>query len=827
MWLPLALLAAGAFAAWVAFGIFTVQYKNRAGEFDLTQVSEMEAASVLYDREGREFGKIFIQNRQPVPYERLPQNLVNAVIAAEDNRFYTHDGVDYMGIFRAAITNYLQGRIAQGASTVTQQLARNSFELRERTYERKLVEMYLAWRIEKNFSKREIMEAYLNRVYFGSGFYGAEAAAQGYFGKNAIDLSPGQCATLAGLLKSPNALSPFNNPDGSKSSRDSVLQKMRDLGFISRQELAEEVESPLGTVKRTNPFKTGYAQELIRQQVIKALGFERAMNGGYRIDTTLDIDLQRAAEKATQDFLLEVESRPGYNHPTFAEYRAATAKIEDSINRGNMSVKMPEPKYLQGAALAVENASGGVLALVGGRDFRHSEYNRAVQGARPVGTAFTPFVYTAAYAAGVFPGEIVQDACIDNRYVMVGGETGILGEWGVETAENEYEGPITTRDALLKGKNAATVRLGMKVGLDKVVETATAAGFKSPLRDYSNSFLGSSEFSLDELVLGYTVFPNSGQRPASLHIIQSIKETDGQTIFNAPRKRYSAISPTASYQVHTILSQYMEEGQGAVARSLFGLPAIPVAGKSGTAYGFTETYFVGYTNRVTCGVWVGFDKPTKIFRGAFGKDLALPIWAKIMAASVKSYPPAPINQPPGLQTVEVCRSSGLLATPRCLPKSSANSVPDQTGEPEPDKTASVYKELASEDQIPKIPCDIHGGGIRSYTREFEEEDWPRAASAVDLTKIRPVAVVSPALTGYNDIYRSVRPGEGVENDDSVPVAKAIPVNVAPPAAEAVGAPQSPAGEIEVRRAEPVNSSAQPFEAPALEAAPPDPIQFFN
>lgn len=827
MWLPLALLAAGAFAAWVAFGIFTVQYKNRAGEFDLTQVSEMEAASVLYDREGREFGKIFIQNRQPVPYERLPQNLVNAVIAAEDNRFYTHDGVDYMGIFRAAITNYLQGRIAQGASTVTQQLARNSFELRERTYERKLVEMYLAWRIEKNFSKREIMEAYLNRVYFGSGFYGAEAAAQGYFGKNAIDLSPGQCATLAGLLKSPNALSPFNNPDGSKSSRDSVLQKMRDLGFISRQELAEEVESPLGTVKRTNPFKTGYAQELIRQQVIKALGFERAMNGGYRIDTTLDIDLQRAAEKATQDFLLEVESRPGYNHPTFAEYRAATAKIEDSINRGNMSVKMPEPKYLQGAALAVENASGGVLALVGGRDFRHSEYNRAVQGARPVGTAFTPFVYTAAYAAGVFPGEIVQDACIDNRYVMVGGETGILGEWGVETAENEYEGPITTRDALLKGKNAATVRLGMKVGLDKVVETATAAGFKSPLRDYSNSFLGSSEFSLDELVLGYTVFPNSGQRPASLHIIQSIKETDGQTIFNAPRKRYSAISPTASYQVHTILSQYMEEGQGAAAHSLFGLPAIPVAGKSGTAYGFTETYFVGYTNRVTCGVWVGFDKPTKIFRGAFGKDLALPIWAKIMAASVKSYPPAPINQPPGLQTVEVCRSSGLLATPRCLPKSSANSVPDQTGEPEPDKTASVYKELASEDQIPKIPCDIHGGGIRSYTREFEEEDWPRAASAVDLTKIRPVAVVSPALTGYNDIYRSVRPGEGVENDDSVPVAKAIPVNVAPPAAEAVGAPQSPAGEIEVRRAEPVNSSAQPLEAPALEAAPPDPIQFFN
>jgi len=827
VWMPVAVLAIGAFAAWVVFGILTTQYKDRAEEFDLKQVTEMEAASVLYDREGREFGKIFIQNRQPVSYERLPQALVDAVISAEDNRFYSHTGVDYMGIFRAAITNYLQGRIAQGASTVTQQLARNSFELRERTYERKLIELYLAWRIERNFSKREIMGAYLNRVYFGSGFYGAEAAAQGYFGKNAIDLTIGQCAILAGLLKSPNALSPFNNPEGSKSSRDIVLQKMRELGFISRKEFAEETESSLGVVKRTNPFKTGYAQELIRQQVIKALGFERAMNGGYRIDTTLDIDLQRAAEKATQDILLEVESRPGYNHPTFAEYRATTAKLEEDINRGKMSVKMPEPKYLQSATIAADNATGGILALVGGRDFRHSEYNRAVQGTRAAGTAFTPFVYTAAYAAGVFPGELVQDACIDNRYVMVGGETGILGEWGVETAENEYEGSIPTREALLKGKNAATVRLGMKIGLDKVIETATAAGFTSPLRDYSNSFLGSSEFSLDELVLGYTIFPNTGQRPASLHIIQNIKDSDGQSIFSAPRKRYSALSPTATYQVHSILSEYMEKGQGAAAFSQFGLPSIPVAGKSGTAYGFTDTYFVGYTNRVTCGVWVGFDKPVKIFRGAFGKDLALPIWSKIMAATLKSFPPSAIEQPRGLQTVEVCRASGLLATPRCQPKSSSNPAPASTSESDSTQPLSVYQELASEDQIPKISCDIHGGGIRSYTREFEQEDWPRAATAIDLSKIRPVAVISPALTGYNDIYRSVRPGEGSDNDDSIPVAKAIPVNVPPPAAEAMDGSQPFPTEVEVRRAEPVDSSAAPFEAPALEAAPPDPIQFFN
>ena len=209
VWVPLALMAAGVFVTWIAFGIVTSRYHERAKEFNLDEVNKMEAASIIYDRRGREFGKLFIQNRQPVPYERLPEMLVKAVIAAEDNRFYEHDGVDYMGIARAALTNYRKGRISQGASTVTQQLARNSFELRERTYERKLVEMYLAWRIEKEFTKKQIMESYLNRVYFGSGFYGAEAASQGYFGKNAIDMTIGQCATLAGLLKSPQALSPF------------------------------------------------------------------------------------------------------------------------------------------------------------------------------------------------------------------------------------------------------------------------------------------------------------------------------------------------------------------------------------------------------------------------------------------------------------------------------------------------------------------------------------------------------------------------------------------------------------------------------------------
>jgi penicillin-binding protein 1A len=820
VWMPLAIFAGGVLTAWITFGVLTQKYEARAEEFDLKQVSQMESASILFDRKGREFGKLFIQNRQPVPYDRLPPLLVKAVIAAEDNRFYDHDGVDYMGIFRAALTNYRKGRIAQGASTVTQQLARNSFELRERTYERKLVELYLSWRIEKNFSKKEIMEHYLNRVYFGSGFYGAEAASQGYFGKNAIDMSLGQCAALAGLLKSPQALSPFNNPKDSTESRNFVLGRMRELGFITRKQYDEECASPLGTVQRTNPFKVSYAIELIRQQVIKALGFERAMNGGYRIDTTLDADLQKAADRATREVLLKVEQQPSYNHPTFEQYRAATKKIEEAINRGNMSVKMPEPKYLQGAALVVENTAGGILALTGGRDFRHSEYNRALQGTRPVGTAFTPLVFASAYDSGIFPGEIVQDACIDNRYVMVGGEAGLLGEWGVEIEENEYEGPMTTRDALVKGKNAATVRLGMQVGLDAVKKTAAAAGVTSPLRDYSNTFLGSSELSLDELVLAYTMFPNVGQRPADLYIIQTIRESNGETIFKAPRKRYRAISPAAAYETHSVLSDFMQRGVGSLGQKKFGLGPFPVAGKSGTAYGFTDTYFIGYTNAVTCGVWVGFDKPTKIYRGAFGKDLALPIWSQIMNASVQSYPPREVERPSGLQEVEICRSSGLLATPRCSAKPADSATVGRAGD------GNTYKELATEKQLPTIPCDIHGGGVRTYAKEFDDVDWPRAATAIDLTKIRPVAVTSPPLVGFNDIYRSVRPGAEAENDNDIPVAKAVPVNILPTSAAASAPPAAISGEVEIRRAEPVKSQTAPIEQPAIEAPPPAAIDFF-
>ena len=821
-----------AFGAWIAFGIFTYKFEKEAEKFDLTLVSRMESASVLFDRHGKEFAKLFIQNRQTVPYDQIAPMMSKAVIAAEDNRFYEHDGVDYMGIARAAISNYRRGKISQGASTVTQQLARNSFELRERTYQRKFVEMFLSWRIEKNFSKERIMELYLNRVYFGSGFYGVESAARGYFGKPAKDLDIGQCAMIAGLLKSPQALSPFTSLANATETRNFVLKRMREQGFITRDQYSEQVGTPLYVIKRTNPFKLSYAVEAIRQQAIKAIGFEGAMNGGFRIETTLDIDLQRAAERATKEMLSQIEAAPGYSHPTSDQYRASTKSIEDEINKGNMAVKMPEPKYLQSASLVLENSTGGVLSMVGGRDFKHSEYNRSLQGRRPAGTAFTPFVFATAFEKGIFPGEIVQDACIDNRYVMVGGETGILGEWGVEKADNEYEGPMPLREALMKGKNAATVRLGMKVGLEALKKTAAAVGIESPLREYSNSFLGNSELSLDELTLGYMVFADLGQRPEQIHIIKRILNAEGIVIYEAPVKMVQAMSPAAAYQTHAALSDYMQKGDGQIAMKQFGLGPFPVAGKSGTAYNFTDTYFVGYSDAVTCGVWVGFDKPTKIFRGAFGKDLALPIWSKIMNVAARQFPPKPLVKPAELKEVEICRTSGLLATPRCKIESGDASGGISSSQ------LLTYFELATESEIPKIRCDIHGGGVRNYAKEYDDAEWPRAAAAIDLTKIRPVAVDSPTLLGLNDVYQSVSAMVVQSNDDSIPVAKAIPVNSSgeplPEGAKsaesklpegAKAAVAAPTPEPEVRKAESVKPLDSPMDAPAIKLPLPPSASF--
>ena len=750
--MPVACVAVLVVVLAVYISSLVADLKAQAKAFDLTKLEQMESASVILDRNGKIFGQIYVENRETVPYDQLPPDLINAVVAVEDAKFYQHHGYDLFGIIRAALKNLTAGHVRQGASTITQQLARNSFSLKQKTFRRKLLEIFLAQRIEDNFSKQKILELYLNRIYFGAGLYGAEAASRGYFGKPAREMSLTECATLAGLIKSPNRLSPWTDRATSRETRDYALDRMRELGFINREQCNNARGREIVVGSRQNAQGQTYAVDYIRQQVIAAVGWDRAINEGYRIHTTIDVDLQKVAEDSLRTNLEQIEQRPDYNHPTYAQYAASFRKAKSN---GTMS-NQPAPEYLQGAVIGLDNATGDILVLVGGRDFEHNQYNRALQARRPAGTAMLPFVYATAFEKGMYPGSLVEDSPLDNRAVMIGGTTGILGEWGPESAENRYEGTMTARQALAKSKNGATVRVGMDAGVDAVLQLCAAAGIHSSLRPYPATFLGSSEVTLAELALAYTVFPNGGWRPNMSHILERIEEKDGTLVWDAKREsiRKLVTKPETAYEVHSCLADALESGTGKAAFTEFGLKKIPAAGKTGTAYDFTDALFAGYDSNFTCAVWAGFDKPQKIYRGAFGRELALPVWVEVMNAAADQYSPREIKQPTstsgGLKQVEICSRSGLLATEKCY-----DAVKTANGETV--QRRSTYMEIGTQSQLPTQPCNVHGEPRARLARFFSSSDLPRAALAVDLSEVTPIAIKSPTLLADTDPYNSLKP----------------------------------------------------------------------
>lgn len=810
IWIPLLLAFLGALVAGVGLYYMRSEFMTLAAQYDFKRLDRMESASVIYDRKGAQMGKIFIQNRNPVSYDKISPLLVNAVIAAEDQRFWDHDGVDYFGVLRAAQANWTAGRIRQGASTVTQQLARNSFELKERTYRRKLLEMALALQIEKNFPKEKIMEMYLNRVYFGGGLYGAEAAARGYFGVSAAELTASQAAVLAGLLKSPNSLSPWTNVEASKANRDVVLRQMRDLGMLDATAYREALAEPLSVRQRPEPVRQSYALDYIRQQAIASLGYDRAMNGGFRIYTTIDTDMQRAAEAALQRRATEVEQRPGYGNESFEDFAGRLAANPPKLGDSNTK----QPTYLQGAVLVLDNQTGGVVVMVGGRDFRHSEYNRSVQGRRPLGTAFLPIVYAAAFEKGVFPGTVVQDWALDNRLVGIGGAAGILGEWGVERVDNQYDGEVTAREAFVRGKNAAAVRVGFKTGLEAVGKVAKDAGIESPLRPFANAYLGTSEVTLEESTLAYTMFPGGGTRPARTHVIDRIEDSDGEVIYRRSEERKTVVSDATAWQVHSLMTDALARGTGDKAMTDYGLAVAGSAGKTGTAYGFTDVWYLGYSDRLTCGVWMGFDRPKQIFRGAFGRDLALPVWVDVMNSSREEFPSAVMKPPVTVEQVEVCRLTGEAATDKCIEKVRG---PDGTEVSE----STVYTEYARIGKGPTTACPLHSGGPKSFVKEFQEEEWPRAAAAIDLSKIRPVDVSSLPVVGAADPYESFSPASMAVMAAEVPVAEAEAVS---PPAGAPAAAQPAVQEVRAAQAAGVSAAVQ-TERSEMALPKPPPIRF--
>ncbi len=768
--------------------------REQAELFDLDEVHKIERASVIFDRKGDEMGRIYVFNRTPVKIGLVPMHFIQALTSEEDSRFFQHSGVDYIGIVRAMWLNYKAGAETQGASTITQQLARDAFKLKEletgqksSRYKRKLVEVFLAERLENKFSKSEILELYLNRIYFGGGFYGVQAAAQGYFGKDVKNLDLLESATICGIIKSPNNLQPLRFADRCKKARNHVLDRMLDDGYITGSEYRKYSEQPVVTTTRVADSRLTYVYEEVRQEVMKIVGDEAAQLGGFKIYTTIDRTLQKAAEEAVSKRLAEVENRASYMHQTYAQYRVLLEDFKKKISskdkklrseEGAAEVLRPQPEYLQAAVLMMDNHDGGVLAMVGGRNYLDSMFNRAVQSRRPAGTAFLPFLYAAAFQKPeYFPGLHIEDGPIDNRRVMIGGLTGILGEWGTEQDETKYADTITAREALLQSRNAATVRLGEKIGLEWLKEFAQKAGIKSTLREYASSFLGASEVKLDEMCLAYSSFANSGKRPKEIRLVQRITDKDGKVIHQIKEDTEDGVTvmdEIAAYQTHTCLTDALKRGTGKPAYDEYGLESFPAAGKTGTNYDFKDLWFVGYTSAVTCGVWCGFDQQKSIYSGAFSNRIVLPIWVDAMNATRKDYKPEEIATPQDALLVEVCRKSGLRATDACYEK-----VPD----PVHGGSRSVrdtQKEVLRRNSAFDNYCDLHSnadvpGGLGA-ARPEESGALPPSDPNPKLAGIEPVRMQGPVLLGI-DPYNSVQPllRAVPVNTDGTAIKRALPV----------------------------------------------------
>jgi membrane peptidoglycan carboxypeptidase len=792
----------------LAIGLAVIKPLREIAEaLPLDTLKKIERSSIIHDRGGIELGRIYVMNRTPIKVEQVPMHFIHALTSEEDSRFYEHAGIDWYGVARAMYWNLRGGVENQGASTLTQQLARDAFKLKEledkgknrSRYKRKIVEAFLAARIEKSFSKSDILEMYLNRVYFGAGNYGVQAAAQGFFGKDVSLLNVEESASLCCLLKNPSGLNPRTRLKEHTRWRNHIFDRMHSERFITAQDAEMLKRKPVVLSQRVPDARLTYVYEEIRQQAIKIVGEEESQVGGFKIYTTIDGELQKAAEEALKKRLAEVENQKLYPNQTYAQYHATLDDFKKKLAGKAIApdTVRPQPEYLQGAVLVVDNKDGGILALVGGRDFLDSQYNRALQSRRPAGTAFVPFVYATAFQKQeFFPPMQLEDGPIDNRRVMIGGLTGILGEWGTEQDETHYEDHISARDALVQGRNAATVRLGEQIGLNPVKELAARAGIVSKIEDYPKSFLGSSEVKLDEMCLAYSSIPNKGRRAREMSLIRRITDADGKVIYQVKEDADDMVlvmDEIAAYQTHSCLADVLDNGTGKPARAEYGLQKFPAGGKTGTHYEFKDLWFVGYSSSVTCGVWCGFDQQKPIYTGAYSNRIALPVWVDVMNASIKDHAAEEMTPPPEAQLVEVCKKTGLRATDGCFEK-----VPDA----ERGGTKSVratYKEVLRPRTVFDLYCDQHGGGD-ALVKQFKPSE-----EAVDMS-LGPVSVFASAMPvrmqGLTvlgaDPYKA-----------TTPVIKAEPLN--------------PDGST-VKRAIPVEDETQKVAPPPIKLAPPPPLK---
>jgi 1A family penicillin-binding protein len=663
-----------------------------ANELDqLTRDMKLDSApeaSLVYDRHNHLVFSFATEDRTNVPLDRVSPSMVSAVLTAEDRYFFQHAGMDIVGLARAAWVDLKARAVKQGGSTITQQLIRQVALTTDRTIQRKIKEALLALRVERRFDKKKILEAYLNRIYLGNGHYGVEAAARGYFAKPASELNSAEAALLAGIIPCPSVCSPRTSPNVARSRRNTVLKAMRENGTITEHEYAVAIASPLAlAAERHDPYTVTHQANVahssdatglhflegVRREVIQRFGADGVLKGGLRIYTTIDMTMQRHAEEAI----------------------AARLSQLDKTSR------------LEAALVAVDPRTGHVLALVGGRDFHTSSFNRAMQAKRQPGSAFKPLLFAAAIEQGYTPSSQVT-----------GMDTPIHTAQGDWLPSGEHEATnYTLRQALTVSSNRAAARVMQLVGIATTQTYARRLGISSPLPAVPSLALGTGEVTLLDLTSAYGAFANNGII-APHTLITRIEDRTGNLVWQSALDHhpYRAVRPGTAYLMSSMMSDVMNRGTGSRARTEgFKLPA---AGKTGTTDDYGDAWFVGYTPNLVAGVWFGYDEKKKIMNRGFAGTIAVPAWARFMKKATEGSSPDWFEMPSDVERMAVCRKSGMRASPECR-----LAVSD-------DGRANVYADYFLMGTGPYEPC------VGAHTDHFDDTTLGTPVAAPVATPVR-------------------------------------------------------------------------------------------
>jgi penicillin-binding protein 1A len=636
---------------------------------------EPQQASKLYSHDGRLLAELGIESRTPVSINALPEYVSQAFVAVEDKRFYSHSGIDLRG-FTRAVVGVLTGQSGTGGgSTITQQLARNMFETsvdaRIRSgwgvVVRKIKELQVAFALERAYTKDQILEAYINEINYAHGWYGIQTASRNYFGKNATGLNPAEAALLAGIINLPEYYSPIRNPENAERRRRLVLRRMVDQGIIPSADFERYANAPIPTERAVDGGTIApYFVEHVRQILQDRFG-SRLYTAGYNIYTTLDLRMQRAAEKSMEEGWDGIEARPGFRHITYQAY-------QDSLAAG---VVLPDSvKYVEGLFVALDPWTGSIRAMIGGRDFGISKFNRATQALRQAGSAFKPFVYTAAINSRIPPTYVVLDGPF-----MVPQLDGT--EWRPSNYDREFLGPMTIRTGLMKSQNMIAIKLADEIGLESVAQTARRMGIRSEIERYHSTAIGAVEVIPLQMAEAYSTFANQGTKVKPFPILR-VEDAAGRILWDPQPERTEVLDPLVARIMISMLEGVVAGGTGYNAiRYEYGPAALPyqvaVGGKTGTTNDGTDIWFNGFTPNLLATVWFGMDLPQEIWPNATGAGAPAPVWGNFMKRVYYGDPDAldpelrepviPIPEPWAISDDLVTRlidaSTGKLASQWC------------------------------------------------------------------------------------------------------------------------------------------------------------------